>query len=360
MSARTLLREALGEVRRAPVLSALVLTLVALCTVLIDSTAGQGDALRHRVEQNLSAPALRTTVITADTPVTVSRDALAAYAQRSDVEVVAALGPAADVVPLATAPGGPPVPVRPAIVLSTGKSALQVPSGGTAGIYIPESWLSADGDLQHYAYQDLHGVTWPVSGVYHASAEDVPRLDGTALRLVEGDQIEVRSLLIVGTAGTDPTVHERDAIALLSTEQITVDGSSQAREAAQTVRREISRSGTTALIGALVIGGGVVMILVGVWTLLHQRDIGRRRVLGASRGQIIVIALAHVAALTLTGVTAGTAVMLLMHHLGLLPAPRWSFHLAVAWLVLVVTMLAAAAPTALISRIDPVRVLRQA
>ena len=355
MGLRRLLREAWRSVVSARAMSSLVVVVVAACMATIDLTSGQTQATVARVAGQLDAAQFRVTVLTSDVAVPMRRDALEAYAARSDVETVVAVGAAVDVKPTVLGGGGAPFPVRAGMVAGGPSALFVVPSGGLEGLYVPAS----GSDAAILSYSDARGASLAVAGTFYADADALPQFAGTGVVLTHADVVDARALFIVSPTPAQAERQRVDAVSLWGDAEVSVTSSADYQAVSRSVRSELARFSRYLVFG--VAGGGAVLIgaIVVAWAFLRQRDLGRRRALGATRGAIAMIATAQVTMLAVLGVATGALSMAVAAVLGVASTPPATYQLATAWILVLAASIAAGIPSALLSLRDPVRVLRQ-
>ena len=109
----------------------------------------------------------------------------------------------------------------------------------------------------------------------------------------------------------------------------------------------------------LALGAGLVFTSLTHWGAVaaRRRDFGRQRALGASRGDLAILVLAHVLTSTMIGLLLGSAVGLVVVWLlaGALPGP--GFVIGVNVLVLLAALDRVRPTGDLAARRDPVRIL---
>lgn len=112
----------------------------------------------------------------------------------------------------------------------------------------------------------------------------------------------------------------------------------------------------------LVLGASLVLTALNVFAAVtgRRRDFGRRRALGASRLDIVVLVTAQTVATAAAGAVVGIGIgMLIVQQLvGTVPPPE--FAVAVAVLAVIATSIAALPPSLVAAFRDPVRILRVA
>jgi putative ABC transport system permease protein len=102
----------------------------------------------------------------------------------------------------------------------------------------------------------------------------------------------------------------------------------------------------------------LVAAVVFAGTIGARRDFGRRRALGATRGQLMALVVLATLWPALAGTLVGTALGVLYLGSRLDQLPEWRFPVAVGILTVLVFATASAVPAAVAATRDPLRVLR--
>lgn len=356
--------ESLTALRTSPVLSVLVTIITCVCAILINVTSGQSEAAREEIQASLFAAPARTTVINSEIPQTIERSALNAVAARSDIELMLALGPASDMTPTVTAGGGAPLAVREAMVMSKGSNLINVPENHGSGVLLPHNRLATDGTFPYLSYESENGSI-PVVGSYQARTDELEYVRNLGLKVTsaahEPATMNVRAVVIVARPGANLAQHETEFLTLFGNKRgVQVRGSAETYRKALAVSGSLTSHSAMLLTGVFAGTGILVFALMSAWALLSQRDVGRRRVLGATRSDILLLTLTQVALLGTAGNLIALALIQLLSLTGWVHAPPFGFRIAIGWLCVGVTIIAALVPTIAMSRTDPVRVLRQA
>lgn len=359
---RGLLAEAVRMALSAPVTSIVTAVIVAATCGVIVSTTGQTVAIERDVLSRIDDAGTRTIVVE-DTEgrAELQPDAVDRVAALAGVEWAVGFGLTSDV-RAAGLDGAPAVPMRgyvgelPALVLTTawhqrpgtalaGAEAVQALGFETAAGPVESvadseppvavvGWLTAEAPLE-FLNRGLLTVADPEATVVRIivlaeSAEDVRRLAGAVSAVL--DPADISSVAI---RSSDTLVQVRAA-----------------------VQGELGTWGRNLV--SLVLGAGLVLTALNVFGAVttRRRDFGRRRALGASRLDIIILVTTQTVLTAVvgaaTGVLVGTAVV--RQILGILPEP--DFGLAIAKLAVIATAIAALPPAIIAAYRDPVRILR--
>lgn len=336
------------------VLSAVTGLLAFASVVVVVATSGQTEVARARVAAELDAPAFRVTTVASSVPSPIRRDALEMYTTRSDVDAVLALGPAVDHRPTILAGGGDPFPVRRGVVV--GASELLARPPDRVGLLVPEA---ANDRPQFLAFTERGAPPAPVTGTWSVNAQALPRLSDTGLLVVDSDVIETRTLVVVSPTAQDAARHRIDAPSLFLTTDLTVETAAEFGRTAEAVSGEVDRFSRRLLIAVVAVGAALVGLVSTVSALLRARELGRRRALGASQGDVASISVIQIAIPTITGTAIAGGTVGTLASLELIDAPPPGYLAATAWLLIVAAVAAATIPALILARRDPVRILRR-
>jgi len=131
---------------------------------------------------------------------------------------------------------------------------------------------------------------------------------------------------------------------------------SLARTARQ-LEHDLAKQGRSLLLLILGIGGTLIAVVVLGQVMIRRRDLGRRRTLGASRGNLMILVAGHCALASVLGAITGTTAALLFNTAAGQQTPL-QFGIGIATLGVLTATLAALPPAAFASRMDPVTVMR--
>jgi len=137
-----------------------------------------------------------------------------------------------------------------------------------------------------------------------------------------------------------------------------IDISADLGQAQQAVRGELAGYSQAIVLQAL--GAGLLLMAGAVLTGVNarRRDFGRRRALGAARGQLVLVVVAQALWAAVPGVLLGAVVGSILTARLAGSGPGWQYPLAVAVLTALGAALAAVAPSVIASFGDPVVPLR--
>ena len=125
----------------------------------------------------------------------------------------------------------------------------------------------------------------------------------------------------------------------------------------QAVGNQLAGFGRSLLLMILGVGGLFVAAVVLADVLVRRRDLGRRRTLGITRGDLTAFVTLRAAISAAIGAAIGsTTGMIVCSRIGY--TPTTSFAIAIAALATLTAAIAALAPAAYAARLDPVSVMR--
>lgn len=355
--------EAGRAARSQPLASGAAALIVAVVCTVILATTGQRVQDEREVLATIDEAGTRLILI-ADTSGTAGIDAGAVdrLAALSSTEWVFGLGPSRD--------GGNPA------LHGMGQNVSVRTVYGDLPFQVVTTWDRADGTaivgtdaMRRLALRSPAGAVQIGDARQTSIVTDFRAeapLDGLAsgvLRSRDGDEPpdDLRTIYLMAARPDDVArlaVTARHLLGAADDTQVGIDTSDALIAARAAVRSDLGRQARRAAL--LVLAVGLVLSGVNVlgMVILRQRDFGRRRVLGASRGDVIAIVALQVGGLAATGSIVGSVIGsgLVARWTGSLPAP--SFVLAVAVLTVIAAVVAALPPAALAAYRDPVRALR--
>lgn len=353
--------EAVRSVRAQPVSGAVTALVVAVSCGVIMATTGQVVASEARVLAAIDAAGARTVVVTdLDGSAGLTPEAVSRVAALSPAAWAVGLGPAIDV-RAAGNPSGSPVPLR--VVYGSLPPGVRAPSWPVA----PGSALAGPDAMASLGFEvPAGGVVgevgeWAVVGAF-AAEEPLSFLDGGLLTVADPSHAPVvRSLHV---AATSPAAVDELADAVLAVlgpadpTAVGVTTSEVVADIRRTVGGEIGRSSRRLLL--LVLGVALALVTITTYgaTSARRRDFGRRRALGAARGDIVALVTIQSLLLGTLGAVVGVAGTALATGVTTGVSVNWRFPLAVVVLAVEVSALAALPPAFAAARQDPVRILR--
>lgn len=361
MKLRDLLREALAAARCSPVPSALVAVVVAATACVALITVGRQAALEADLARELAGPSARTVTVT---DVNGSRSlgpaAVDVLRELSSVEAVVGSTTPVDVVNGAV--GEPKVALvalvgdieraitvtRGRLPRSPGEAVVSVETQRRLGLSHPVGHL--DG---------TDGRQWAVVGSFEPR-EPFTDLATMAVTRFDGDE-PLRQIRTISISIDTASATQNAALSIVSAgaNKLSVDSPLAAAAAGKLVERQVTGFGRSLLLLILGAGGFFVAVVVLADVLIRRRDLGRRRTLGITRGDLINLVALRTAIPAGLGAGAGMALGL---GLGALwgHAPGLDFAAGVAVLACMTALLASIPPAVLAANRDPVAVMRTA
>lgn len=359
---RGLLAEALQMGLSQPVATTVTAVIVAAVCGVIVSTTGQTVAIERDVLGRIDDAGTRTIVIEdVEGRAGFDGDTVSRIEALKGVEWAIGFGVARDVRP-AGLDGARPVPMRgfvgrlpPPVTLTPwglqpGTALAGVDAIGALG------FATAAGPVEPVAADE------PALGVVGWLRADAPLefLNRALLTVADPDELVVRIIVLAGSAEQVPQLTQAIEAVLNPADptSVAVQTSDALVAVRAAVRGELGTWGRSLV--TLVLGAGLVLSALNVFGAVttRRRDFGRRRALGASRLDIIVLITFQTVATAIVGALVGTGVGMLVVQWLLGTAPTLDFAVAVAFLAVLATVLAALPPAAIAAYRDPVRVLR--
>lgn len=360
-SALAHLGEAAALLRRERVLTATVILVVLAMVTGILTSAGRSDAAASAILDRIDTASARSVVIAdPSAQAGLSGDSVAALQALSGIDWVLGLGPAQDL-RNAAVPSGDPVPMRAVsgdIGAALGLDLEQLPDGAAlassagaarlglsqgvgaartaeqsevviAGTYTPPGWLDPLRESVILSAPNPPG-TLAFIIVLATSIETVPQLITAARAVIVAE---------------DPNL-------------VSVVGSTVLADLEQVVSGDLASYTQAIVLGVLGLGAFATAVALLGLLGLRNVDFGRRRALGASRGQLIGLTLLHILLAGILGAVAGVAVSLIGLALLLDSLPSPGFILGTAGLSILTAVVAATPPALRAAAQDPVAVLR--
>jgi putative ABC transport system permease protein len=360
---RRRLRPLLGEsvrVAASSQVSSTLLGLLALLTPLVVlTTAGFSIEGQAAVLRRLDEAGTRiVTVVSTTGEGVMPLEAVDRIGRLAGVSWVVGLGPVFDV--RARAPAGQPTPLRTfravRAPISLSRLGASEPVPGTAYV----SPTSARRLGLAGAYGTLDPGSLEVTGWFRVG-NPLSALDAFVLVPASDPTLRLERIIVAAedVGWVDPIVAAIPS--LLGAEAaggVTVEESEILRTARAAIRDELVGRDRSLVIAILVVATVLGAVVVFATTLGARRDFGRRRALGATRGQLVGIVVLATLWPTLIGVIAGTSfgTIYLGSRLGRLPDP--AFPIAVAILATLCLAGSSMGPAVAAATRDPVRVLR--
>ncbi len=371
---RLILREAVAAAKSQRVASLATMLVVAALAGAVLLTAGRVAGTEHRVLSTIDSAASRTVVFRLESGAGVDPSVVQRLGTLSDIEWLAALGPAQDGVNAAL-PGGKRVPMR--TIWSTDLSIFAPGAAAASPVESARVYLS-DQAIAEFSLREAAGVVRPINGeaVPVAGRAVVPdfmaQFEPLAL-IVPRDPLEpvpatapdgrgALSMIVARFADPYrieallPTVIE--LIGADSREKVHVARSGNLAELRDVLSGHLSASNLTIVLGIfsvlVLVQAGIMFALV----LLRRRDFGRRRALGASQRLIVTMLVVQTAFLAVAGAATGALIAALILAVGGDPLPAVTYFLAVIVLAVLAAVAAAVLPAIVAARREPISELR--
>lgn len=365
-----ILREAALTARSQPIVSAVVAVAAAAMVATGLASVGRVAVLQADILSRLSTVEARTvTVSTTETGTALPRGFLTAVSGLDVVETVVGLGPARDARNAAVPREGTPVAVWPLFgdldtvgeledgrePAGPGEAVLTPAAARVAGLAGGLGPLRSDPTLARLA--DVPAWDLAVVGAFRPTVLASTLGNGGVRPAGPGDELTRVAIVVGDVAAVDALVARVPAL-LGDPGGVAVESSAELAALRRSLETELGSFSTTVTAGVSALGMAVVGIVVFAGVGLRQRDFGRRRALGASRGTLFGLVLAQTLLPALAGLAAGAGAgtLIVVRLAGSPPAG----DLVAAFAVLdVLAVAAAAAVPALVAAFrDPVRALR--
>jgi len=352
------------------VVSGLVGVLALVVPLAVIGATGLTIEAQGAILRRIDAVGARTiTIVSIDGEAAIPASAVERIARLDGVRWVVGLGSVFDV--RLRAPVGEPTPVLPyravgAPVVFSGAgdrdTGQGVPAAGGQGD-VGRAYLSAESARRvglAGAYGILDPGALPVVGWFRAQ-EPLSALDAFILVPTADDALALERIIVaVDDVGWVDLVADNipALIGTTAANAITIERSPALLEARDAVRDEVTRRDRTLILAILAMSMALASVVVFAGTVGARRDFGRRRALGATRGQLTALVVLCALWPALGGTTVGTIAGWAYLGSRLEYLPDWRFPLAVGILTVLVLMAASAVPAAVAATRDPLRVLR--
>lgn len=350
--------ESMRVARSQPIVSVLVALVAAAACLSVLGTTGRTIVAEQQLLGALDESGARIVEVrSVDGVSAIPPDAVQRVAGISGVDWAVGLGRPFDLRPGVNldlrVPAIRIVGVSPAVVISDGWSepALYVSrvSATRAGLETGAGSLSMS-----------TGQVLPVQGIFTA-AYPLQEMNRFVVIKDDGSPDYLDRLVIeAADSASVPSVAAAipDALGDHGTAGTTISEPRALLDARQVVEGRIGEYGRTVVLG--VLSGALVLCGLTVFSgvVARRRDFGRRRALGATRTQLLVLVVGQSLWPALAGVAVGTAVGLAVLAADINQLPPWGFPAGVAILVAMAVMLASLPPAILAAYRDPLRVLR--
>ena len=342
--------------------SSLIVALLAgaMCVTTL-LTVGRTAAAEGQVAQRLEDAGSRHLVV-ADASATgfLSMSTVDVIASLNTVERVIGVSTTGDVTSALAGTGALKVPVR--TVVGDLASAVDLVAGRWPA---PGEALASATALDRLAFdapvgavRDATGATVPVVGRFTARAPYSDLAEG--LVLAGASDTVPTSLDIVVTSSSAGAATETAVLRILDRpdpRDVRITSPATLAEVQGVVMGDLGIYSRRLMVLVLTAGACLVAAIALADVMLHRKDLGRRRALGASRAVLIGLTVVRsvIAAIAGAGVGAGTATLAL--RASTLPL-EVSFLTGTAVLAVLITAAATVPPAVLAAFRDPVEVLR--
>lgn len=356
-----LLREALAAARCSPIPSALVALVVAATTCVALVTVGRQAALEADLARELAGPAARTLTVTDNEnsgtlrPATVEvLDGLssveAAVGSTIPVDVVnGAVGdPKVALTGLVGDTGRAITLTRGRLPLTDGEAVVSVEVQRRLGLAEPVGFLST-----------ADGRQWAIVGAFEPKAPFTD-LSGMAVTFPSAPT-SLRQVQVISTSIDVASATQNAALSIMAAgaNKLNVNSPLGAAATGKLVEQQVTGFGRSLLLFILGAGGFFVAVVVLSDVLIRRRDLGRRRTLGITRGDLVLLVALRTTAPAGLGAVCGLGLGLGLGALGgHVPDPL--FAIGVAVLACLTALLASVPPAVLAANRDPVSVMRTA
>lgn len=362
MNLRELTTESLRIARSQPVASTATALLVAAACVATILTTGRAVAGEREVLARIDDAGTRLiTIVDSRGDAGLHPDALRRIRALSGVEWVLGLGPAADVRSIPVEAGTP-------VTLYPVHGELPPPLATTTWPRAPGTALAGTEALQRL------GLDTPAGGVrtrqpgpdvaivgWHLPAAPLDDLADALLAAADPSDTAVRSLRILAATPQQAGAVAQAAAAVLGAQDptsLSVETAGQLVAVRDAVQSEFGRFSRQLL--AIVLGSSLVLVGVTVYSGVTstRRDFGRRRALGASRPEVVVLVLLQTTTVAVVGAITGALIGSATFRVWTGALPPLDFVANLAYLAILTAATAALIPALVAAWRDPVRVLR--
>lgn len=361
MNLRETLREIIAACRAGKVSSLIVLVLCAAMCLSALLTLGQSTLAKAALEQELQTPHARTIAITRgeDTPAFEAR-ALQALNSFSDADLAVGVSSAKDTYNGQFGVGSQAIPLRvyhgqwqDAIILTNGR----LPRDGE--VIMPRELATKAGFEGGFGYLvDRDGIEYPVVGSF-TSRGLTPGIDDTALGVSHEASINKIYVLAHNTQSLN-RLSTRIASTILRTpyNKARLEMPPDLRALTETIRGEFGNYSSRLLLLILSLGALLITATTFGHVISHAEDLGRRRVLGATRPWLLTFVIGSVTLPASLGAFMGCAGGLLYSYFrhGI---PDASFSAALIVLTIITAASAAVLPSIYAAWRDPILVLHK-
>lgn len=331
----------------------------AMCLVII-LTLGKSTIAAQNIDQQLDSPqARRMAVVRSNTTPAFRPSILTSIATLDDVEIAVGVGGAQDMFNGQVGTGGTPIPIRKisgdwqeVLTLSNGR----VPQPGE--IILPAALAQKAGLADNYGFLlDRNHQDFPVVGTF-SSQGLIPDMEDVGLLISKDESVDRLYVLATSSESINrvsPRVREflsekqyREALFELPDDVTQISAN---------IRGEFGNYSASLLVAILALGGLLIAATVFGGVISRATDLGRRRVLGASRTLLTTVVTGSTVIPALVGGIIGSVGgVALVSRSG--AVPDWEFTLAILALAVLASIVASIPPALYSAYRDPVLVLR--
>lgn len=358
-----LAREGVSSAVAQPVSSSVAALILAAVCAVVFMTTGQAAASEARVIGRVEATGSRTLVFSDPSGAANLRAfRLEAIASLDGVEWILALGPPDDMTNMALKDSGAPVATRGLYT--------PLPSGVVTTVGRPtrpgEAVIGASAALAGGFEKPIGALTReqqvvPLVGGFNATSPLTTLNDVALVNRPTGGDAALQTLIVVARGVEDVPRLEHIVPGLLDVgdpTQLQVSSPSLLADLQRVVSGEVGNN--TRRLMLLVLATGLVLVAVTQYGTMaaRRRDYGRRRALGASRSDLMLVIAVQVLLCALVGILVGTVAGLALVRTLAGALPEAEFVIGVMVLVTLSAVVAAIPPAVAAARVDPVRILR--
>ncbi|MCF2706903.1 hypothetical protein I6E29_06440 [Arcanobacterium haemolyticum] len=361
MRASEFAKETAKTVLSQKVSTGIVVVLTAAMCLVTVLTLGRTTIASHKIDAELEAPRARTlTLVRGQQTPPLDRRFVGAIAAFDDAAHVIGVGSAQDAYNGAIGAGGDPVPLRSyagdwgaAIRLESGR----LPEPGEA--LLPGALAKRAGLDSSFGFLiDRAGREYPVVGAF-SSTGLFPKVDEAGLLVSDADTVDRIYALGVSIEAAH-RLHGRvgQIVAQPPFDTALIEMPEDVRALSASIREQFGDYSASLLVAILALGGLLIASTVFAGVISHAVDLGRRRVLGASRDLVTGLVVASTLLPAICGGAVGAVVgMVVVSRSG--ASPDWAFTGAVIVLAVLVAGIASLPPALYSAYRDPVLVLHR-
>lgn len=345
-------RESWEIARSQPITSLVIVGVVCAIMVVVLLTTGRTVAGEEAIIASMDTAGTRSVTIRIDPKEEISPEVVADLQLLTDAEWVAGFGQITEAENVAV-PGGPRIGVRSA----WGDVVPHDAFTSNEAVVLTESAVQTVGLTENIGgLIDIQGREYDVVGVI-----DAPFLGSLALQT--GGEGPVVMVIIRASNARHVHAVQTAALGIIGAQDpasVSVETSSDLANLRMLVQGHIGEFSRNII--AIVFGITTIMtatMLSGL-VVLHRKDFGRRRALGASRPMIMALVLGQVGICAAAGVVAGAVIAVATLSAMAARPPSVEFFVALGISTLGVALASALIPAVIASRRDPLTELRVA